>query len=588
MPSTTNWFKALSGLSAAALLVAACAPAATPTTAPEPTDVPATEAPAPTAAPTEAPAATEPAAATEAPVAGYEGMMVEADSCDYGGEFKSIEAVDQYTVKFTLCYQDPDFLSKVAFTVFAIQDQEYLDANSGDSVAMSETPNGTGPYMVDEWRRGEQITFSAFGDYWGDAAKVDTAILRWNADSAAKFLALQSGEVDAVDNPAAQDIEAARTDANLQVKDREGLNIFYIGFNNTMAPFDKVEVRQAIALALDRQRIVDQYYPAGSTVADQFLPASFTPGFSTTGDGATWYEPNLDEARALLAAAGVAEGTEIELAYRNVARSYLPEAPPVAQEIQAQLAEIGLTVTLREIESTEFIDATSKGQIGFYLLGWGADYPAATNFYNYHFANANNLQFGEEFPDLADAITQAGQISDPAERQALYDQVAALVKEHIPMIPVAHGGSAVVYSAAVEGAHTSPLGNELFYVLDSGKDTFTFVQNGEPAALWCGDETDGESLRACNQVYDALMAYELGGVAVEPALAESYTANEDGTEWTFTLRQGVKFHNGADLDANDVVATFEAQWNAKSPNHVGREGAFEYFGAFFGAFLNGE
>ncbi|HRE27757.1 MAG TPA: ABC transporter substrate-binding protein, partial [Anaerolineales bacterium] len=328
--------------------------------------------------------------------------------------------------------------------------------------------------------------------------------------------------------------------------------------------------------------------PDGSEVAQQFLPPSFSPGFSTTGDGATWYEQNIDEAKALLAAAGVAEGTEIELAYRNVARGYLPEAPPVAQEIQAQLAEIGLNVVIREIESTEFLDATAAGQVGFYLLGWGADYPAATNFYNYHFANTQNLQFGEGYTEIFDTITQAGQISDPAERQALYDQVAALIKRDVPMIPMAHGGSAVVYSAAVEGAHTSPLGNELFYVMSAGKDTFTFVQNGEPAALWCGDETDGESLRACNQVYDALMAYQLGGVAVEPGLAESYTANPEGTEWTFSLRQGVKFHNGADLDANDVVATFEAQWNAKSPNHVGREGNFEYWGAFFGAFLNAD
>ncbi|HRE27758.1 MAG TPA: ABC transporter substrate-binding protein, partial [Anaerolineales bacterium] len=115
---------------------------------------------------------------------------------------------------------------------------------------MSEQPNGTGPYMVSEWRRGEQVTFTAFPEYWGDAAKTQTAILRWNADSAAKFLALQSGEVDAVDNPAAQDIEAALTDPNMQVAGREGLNIFYVGFNNTIAPFDKVEVRQAIALAL--------------------------------------------------------------------------------------------------------------------------------------------------------------------------------------------------------------------------------------------------------------------------------------------------------------------------------------------------
>ena len=74
----------------------------------------------------------------------------------------------------------------------------------------------------------------------------------------------------------------------------------------------------------------------------------------------------------------------------------------------------------------------------------------------------------------------------------------------------------------------------------------------------------------------------------EPALAVSNAVNADLTEYTFTLRDGVTFHNGATLDANDVVATFAAQWDAMSPNHVGRTGTFEYFGAFFGCFLNAE
>jgi ABC-type transport system substrate-binding protein len=112
------------------------------------------------------------------------------------------------------------------------------------------------------------------------------------------------------------------------------------------------------------------------------------------------------------------------------------------------------------------------------------------------------------------------------------------------------------------------------------------MQSGEPASLWCGDETDGETIRFCDQVYEALLGYEIGGANVVPALAEKYEANADATEWTFTLRQGVKFHNGAMLDANDVVATYAAQWDASSPWHIGRTGTFEYFGAFFGAFIN--
>jgi peptide/nickel transport system substrate-binding protein len=166
--------------------------------------------------------------------------------------------------------------------------------------------------------------------------------------------------------------------------------------------------------------------------------------------------------------------------------------------------------------------------------------------------------------------------------------VNELIKQHVPMIPLAHGVAAAAFKATVKGAHASPLNNERFSVMDPGKDELVWMQNAEPIALWCADETDGETFRACIQVYEPLLDYKVGGVEVVPALAERYEANADLTVWTFYLRKGVKFHNGAELDANDVVATFKAQWDAKDPNHKGRTGTFEYFSAFFGSFLNAE
>jgi ABC-type transport system substrate-binding protein len=144
----------------------------------------------------------------------------------------------------------------------------------------------------------------------------------------------------------------------------------------------------------------------------------------------------------------------------------------------------------------------------------------------------------------------------------------------------------VAYKAGVTGGQASPLGNEEFSVMSNGTDTFVWMQNAEPISLYCADETDGESLRACEQVTEALLSYELGGTAVEPGLAESYEANADLTVWTFHLRQGVKFHNGFSLDAADVVASLALQWDAAHPLHTGNTGAFTYFSALFGAFLN--
>jgi ABC-type transport system substrate-binding protein len=112
------------------------------------------------------------------------------------------------------------------------------------------------------------------------------------------------------------------------------------------------------------------------------------------------------------------------------------------------------------------------------------------------------------------------------------------------------------------------------------------MQNAEPISLFCADETDGESLRACEQVTQSLLAYKVGGTEVEPALAESYEPNADLTEWTFHLRKDVKFHDGSTLDANDVVTSLNLQWDAGSPLHKGNTGAFDYWSGLFGTFLN--
>jgi len=572
------------------MVLAACQPAAPATTAPAPaaaeptaTTAAVAEPTATTAAaePTEAPAAAEPTA--PAASGDFTGLKTSAPDCNYGGEFKSIEAVDQMTVKFSLCAPDPAFLSKLSFDVFGIAKKAELDKQGGDSVKLSDEAVGTGPFKLKSWTRGDNVTFEANPDYWGGKPAYDTLILRWSEQSAQRLLELQSGQADGIDNLAPEDFETVTNDSNLKLFPRDPLNIFYIGFNNKIAPFDNEKVRQAFAMAIDRQRIVDEYYPAGSTVAENFAPPPLVPGFSKD---IPWYTYNQEEAKKLLAEAGWVEGTEVKFSYRNVVRVYLPSPDKVAQEIQAQLAEVGVKVKIEQQESDTFLQNTSDGKEGFYMLGWGADYPDATNFYDYHFANVNGHLFGDEYADIAEPIRAAGKIADAAERQKLYDEVNTAIKQHVPMIPVAHGTSAIAFGASVENAMTSALGNEPFYIMNPGKDTLVFVQNGEPAALWCSDETDGESLRACQQIYEPLMRFKAGTVESEPALAEKYAVNADATEYTFTLRQGVKFSDGSLLDANDVVASFVSQWDAKDPNHKGRTGTFEYFGAFFGKNLN--
>lgn len=511
---------------------------------------------------------------------------VEAPNCDYGGEIKSIEAVDELTVKITLCTPDPAFPSKIAFSSFGIQPREYL-ASTGGKGDLLEKPIGTGPYYVAQWERGNQLVFKKFDSYWGEKAKTGTLVFRWGTESAQRLLELQSGTVDGIDNVGPDDFKTVEGDSNLKLITRPALNIMYIGMNNAFAPFDNELVRQAFAQAIDRKRIVDNFYPAGSEVADYFTPCAIPNACA----GEKWYDFNPEAAKALLEQAGYGADNPfptIKLHYRDVVRGYLPDPNVVAQDIQAQLKEnLGVTVEIDVMESGAFLDAADSGSLdGLHLLGWGADYPDMTNFVGYHFGAGSSKQFGAKYDDLVAAIENGAQRATDAERAPFYEETNNLIKQHVPMIPVAHGGSAVAYKASVEGAHASPLGNENFAVMSTGADTFVWMQNAEPISLYCADETDGESLRACEQVTQSLLGYKTAGTEVEPVLAESYNASDDLMTWTFTLRKDVKFHNGFTLDAADVVATLALQWDAANPLHTGNTGAFSYWSGLFGPFLN--
>ncbi|MEA3310004.1 MAG: ABC transporter substrate-binding protein [Chloroflexota bacterium] len=541
------------------------------------------------AEPTQEPAAVvteEPAAVvTEEPAAAFEPMVVTAPDCDYGGLIKEIAALDEGTVQFTMCVPDPAFPSKAAFSAFSIQPKEWLEEAIASGEIL-EKPVGTGPYMMDSWNRGDSMVFKRFDDYWGDKANAETLVFRWSTEGAARLLELQSGTVDGIDNPSPDDFSVVRDDDSLNLVNRAALNIFYVATTNTFEPWGDIRVRQALAQGIDRQRLVDNFYPAGSEVASHFTPCAIPNG--CVGD--EWYDFDPVAAKALLADAGFPEGFETTIYYRDVFRSYLPEPGLVATDLQAQLLEtLGIKAEIEVMESGAFIEESNAGRLdGIYLLGWGADYPHITNFLDFHFSEMNP-QFGTPYPEIYEKLQQAAQIADPAEAEPLYVEANNAVREFVPMVPIAHGGSAVAYKEDVEGAHASPLGNEYFAATDpGGRDTFVWMQNAEPISLYCNDETDGESLRACEQTLEPLLSYEIGGTEVKSGLATSCEPNADLTVWTCNLREGVKFHDGSMLDANDVVMSWNVAWDAANPLHIGNTGAFSYFTYLWGNLLNVE
>jgi ABC-type transport system substrate-binding protein len=378
-----------------------------------------------------------------------------------------------------------------------------------------------------------------------------------------------------------EDIATVQKDTTLQYNAAPATNTLYFAFNNTMKPWDNEKVREAIGMAIDKKRIVDNFFPAGSTVADQFLYPQLKPGY-TDGLTPTAYDPTT--AKQMLTDAGFDFSQTYLFSYRQATRGYAPHPDQIAQDLQAQLAQIGVQIKLDVQESGTLIGNAGLGKLSFYLLGWGEDYPDATDWFDYHLGG-QNLQFGAPYPDIVAAIKAGGSTADAAARQTAYDTVNKLIQQHVPFIPIAHGANGDAFKAAVKNVMVGPYNlNFPFMSTDSGQ--LVWVQSGEPISLWCGDETDGETIIPCYNIYEPLYSFKFGTSETQPDLATSYDANADLTQYTFHLRQGVKFSDGSAFTSADVFATYTAMWDYKNPNHKGNTGVFDYFSSLFGGQLN--
>jgi len=536
---------------------------------------------------------TEAASVTPQPTVVFQPISKSASDCTYGGQFASIEAVDRLTVRFRLCQPEVAFLSKIAYPAFGILPAEFIESTEGGGKGsrLLEAPVGTGPYRVERWEPGEELVFTAFERYWGAKAENTELIFRWELDAAQRLLELQAGTVQAIDNPHPQDLDAIQGNPDLILVERLPLSVAYLGMNNAYPPFDNQIVRQAISLALDRAALLQAAFPPGFLLAEYFTPCAIPLGCV----GEEWHGYDPARARQLLAEAGFPSGLQTQIAYRNVVRSYMPQPARVAEQIRVQLRQnLQINASLIPIDSPEFLQAVDEGRLpGLFLLGWGADYADVTNFLDTHFDSQTTRLFGKPFPDIQSALEMGRSSAAEAERRPYYEIANNAIREHAPIVPLAHGGwvdhqaLSIAVNRSVQDAFASPFSLERFSEMSvDGQDTLVWMQSLEPLSLYCADETDGDSLRACAQVIEPLYRFVRGAANLEPALAESCTPNAELTEWTCKLRDQVQFHDGSLLDANDVVRSFSAQWDAADELHKGRTGEFAYFKELWGAFLN--
>jgi ABC-type transport system substrate-binding protein len=506
----------------------------------------------------------------------------------YQGSLRRIRAKDASTVVFELCDSDPAFLAKIASPALSIDDtawlQSRIDPNADRQRIVTEV-NGTGPFRVASWDGSGDIALARFDDYWGPNAILGAVIFTGEADAGRRLSKLRDGSVDAIDLVAAGDVEAVQDNPELRLAHRQGLNTVYIGFNNRFAPFDNETIRQAISIGIDRASIVGNTFPAGSDLASSFLPCAIQFGCA----GPPWPQPDPALARDMLTEVGFPDGFATTITYSDEPRDYLPDPTATALALQAQLRDqLGIQATLNVLPFDQLATVVDSGRLGgLYLLGARARYLDPSSLLEGHFGPDASLQFGRRFDDIARALAQGRSSANPKVREEGYSRTNGRIQLHVPMIPLAHVGSAGAFRTDVSGATVTATASERFTnVVPGDRTQFVFMQDDRPAGLYCPDETDDAALRVCSQVAEPLYRFDVPEPSLVPALAEACRPDKRQTVWTCTLRDGVRFHDGATLDANDVVLSYAVQWDAANPLHCGRTGTFQAFLDRFGGFLN--
>ena len=315
--------------------------------------------------------------ATQSPGGGYFGAIAGYDDVVGGKatELSGVVATDDKTVTITLTRPDATFLHLMAINFGYVVPKEEVEKAGAD---WGKAPVGTGAFKVVEWAPGQRLVLERNKDYYRPGVPyLDKLTFEFGQDPTVAVLRIKNGEIDIVGDgiPPAQFAEIMGDPSNKDlIAEGEQLHTGYLTMNVTQAPLDDVKVRQAINMAINKDRIV-KIINNRAKPANQALPPAM-PGYNADQKGFA-YDP--DGAKKLLAEAGHAEGFATEIYAMNVDPN-----PRIAQAIQQDLAAVGIKAELRSLAQAEVIAAGGSGKAPLIWSGgmaWIADFPDPANFY---------------------------------------------------------------------------------------------------------------------------------------------------------------------------------------------------------------
>lgn len=376
----------------------------------------------------------------------------------------SIEKVDDHTVKFTLTKPEAPFVANMAMDFASILSAEYADAMmaAGTPEKVNTAPIGTGPFSFLAYQKDAVIRYQANAEYWKEPAAIDNLVFAITPDASVRYQKLKAGECHVMPYPNPADIQAMRDDENINMMEQEGLNVGYLAYNTTVAPFDNPKVRKALNMAIDKQAIIDVVFQGSGQVAKNPIPPTMWGYNDAITDDA--YDPAA--AKAMLEAEGVS-GLSMKVWAMPVQRPYNPNARRMAELIQEDFSKVGVNVEIVSYEWGEYLSRSKElGRDGAVLLGWTGDNGDPDNFLAVLLGcdgreASNRAQWCHQpFEDL---ILKAKQVTDQGERAKLYEEAQVIFKDQAPWATIAHSVVFMPMNNNVKGYKVHPLGGHIFY-----------------------------------------------------------------------------------------------------------------------------
>ena len=371
-----------------------------------------------------------------------------------------ITAIDDHIVKITLKSPYAPFLYAIAITPFSIVSPTAVKEKGNN---YSNHPVGTGPFIFQQWDRGDKIVLKANENYWGGRPNVDRVIFLSIPDNSVRLIELQQGNLHAMEFPNPDDLQQIRDDESLDLLSQPGMSVGYLAMNMEKPPFDNLKVRLAINHAINKDVIIEHLYQGLGIPAKNPIP----PTLWSYDDSIEDYDYNPKLARELLTQAGYPKGFETTLWALPVPRPYIPDGRALAEVIQSELREIGIKTNIVTYDWGTYLEKTKYGDHDMAMLGWSADFGDPDNFLYFLLSKssaekpAGNIAFYKS-DEMQQILEKARSISDKDERILLYKKAQNVFHQDIPWVPLAHAQQVLVINKKVKNLTLHPLNWKYF------------------------------------------------------------------------------------------------------------------------------